>query len=204
MKRTLALIGIFVLVITMGLVNAEMPPTVDGHHKILNLSEGHGYFNRLHIGNESPLDLGFQFHVRGDSLITGAMNVTGNIIGANFIGDGSQLTGIDNPTPYGISSNGLIGYWTGENNALDYSGNGYDGTLAGDTTYSDGIFGTGFEFDGSGDNVNMGDIDAMDWAVEDSWFVSARIKFVAESGTRVIISKGGGKSKWMGTSYKFR
>lgn len=168
------------------------------------LCQGYNY-----IDCNSPLtgaDLGVEDGIEAK----GSIYAQGNMTADKYFGDGSQLSNIANcsgdgscelivydsevnPAPYGISSKNLIGYWTGENNALDYSGQGYDGSLEGNATYSDGIFGQGFEFDGSGDAFNMGDINAMDWAVDDSFSVSAWINFpTGVSGTDAFVSKGGG------------
>ena len=45
----------------------------------------------------------------------------------------------------------LVGWWRGEDNANDESGNGNNGTLHGDATYTSGQFGQAFTFDGSND-----------------------------------------------------
>jgi len=61
---------------------------------------------------------------------------------------------IDNNT--GFSETGLVGYWHGDGNALDYSGNGNDGTFAGDANANaEGVFNNSFSFDGTGDYVSI-------------------------------------------------
>jgi len=55
------------------------------------------------------------------------------------------------------SDNSLVGYWHGDGNALDYSGNGNDGTFAGNANASaPGVFNSSFGFDGNGDYVDTG------------------------------------------------
>jgi hypothetical protein len=48
----------------------------------------------------------------------------------------------------------LVGWWKGDNNANDSSGNGNNGTLNGDVTYTAGKIGNAFSFDGNGDYVS--------------------------------------------------
>lgn len=54
----------------------------------------------------------------------------------------------------------LVGYWSFNEGsgtvASDLSLNGYDGTLNGGVTWTDGIYGSGLHFDGSGANVGTG------------------------------------------------
>ena len=51
----------------------------------------------------------------------------------------------------------LIGYWPLDEGsgttAVDVSGNGHDGELIGDTSWTDGMFGGGLEFDGRRDGL---------------------------------------------------
>jgi hypothetical protein len=58
------------------------------------------------------------------------------------------------PTENAFLSYGLVGYWSGDDNALDYSGKGNDGTLSG-ATYTNGKFGKAFGFDGVNDYINF-------------------------------------------------
>jgi uncharacterized protein len=58
------------------------------------------------------------------------------------------------PDPVIMPADSLIGYWRGENNALDSSGHGLDGDFVGTPAYVQGIRGRAFHFDGaSGVNV---------------------------------------------------
>ncbi len=62
--------------------------------------------------------------------------------------------------------NGLVGAWdmslgaTG-NKVFDLSGNGNTGTLVANTHWVPGKFGSALDFDGSGDYVQLGDLDAL-------------------------------------------
>jgi sulfatase modifying factor 1 len=61
---------------------------------------------------------------------------------------------LDPPDP----NDGLQAYWNAENGAVDVTGNGHDGTFQGNaTTVASGPFGNAFNFDGSGDYINIGD-----------------------------------------------
>jgi hypothetical protein len=53
-----------------------------------------------------------------------------------------------------VSAN-LIGHWTGDGNALDSAGS-VDGALMGNTGYATGIYDQAFNFDGTGDYVELG------------------------------------------------
>jgi hypothetical protein len=64
----LALIGILSL---LGVVIAQNPSQIFGQDVVFNLSSGHGYFGRVCIGNETPLDLDQRLIVVGDANITG-------------------------------------------------------------------------------------------------------------------------------------
>ncbi|MFW6016764.1 MAG: LamG domain-containing protein, partial [bacterium] len=62
----------------------------------------------------------------------------------------------------GVDLNGLVGYWHGDGNALDYSGNGNDGTFNGDANAdAEGVWNNSFDFDGNGDYVKPTDFDAQ-------------------------------------------
>ncbi len=62
---------------------------------------------------------------------------------------------VNPPPPCATPPSGLVGWWKGENNALDSSGTN-NGTLAGNTTFGAARVGQGFVFDGNGDGVNVG------------------------------------------------
>ncbi|PIZ82772.1 hypothetical protein COX97_03130, partial [Candidatus Pacearchaeota archaeon CG_4_10_14_0_2_um_filter_05_32_18] len=50
---------------------------------------------------------------------------------------------------------GLVGYWSLDNDVKDHSGNGNDGQLFGDTKYTAGKYGKALTFDGLGDYVQV-------------------------------------------------
>ena len=60
-----------------------------------------------------------------------------------------------------IISNGLVSWWRGESNADDSAGTN-NGAAMGNTTYSAGKIGQAFDFDGSGDFVEIPDNDSLD------------------------------------------
>lgn len=57
------------------------------------------------------------------------------------------------------ASAALIASWSGEGNANDSSGNGYNGSLVGNTSYGTGVSGQGFVFDGNNDYVSFNNVD---------------------------------------------
>src|SRR5205809_699826 len=48
---------------------------------------------------------------------------------------------------YTPPASGLIGWWSGDGNALDSSGHGHDGTLQGGMGFTTGVFGQAFASD---------------------------------------------------------
>ena len=56
-----------------------------------------------------------------------------------------------------ISGQGLVGYWSANGHALDYSGTGNDGTAAGGVPYATGKMGQAFDFDGTNGRIDVGD-----------------------------------------------
>lgn len=65
-----------------------------------------------------------------------------------------------------FSTSGLLGHWKFDTNtgttAYDTSGNGYNGTLEGSPSWVIGKVGNALSFNGSNQDVNMGDIDTID------------------------------------------
>ncbi len=61
------------------------------------------------------------------------------------------------PVPTEPSTDGLVAYYTMENNVQDVSGNGLNGTLMGDPSYVAGIAGLALELDGEDDYVDCND-----------------------------------------------
>jgi len=97
-----------------------------------------------------------------------------NITADTYFGNISQTTGgysePETPTPYGLDNTGLIGYWSANGNAFDYSGNGNTGTLHNDVSYLGSAFSTGFKFDGDEDYVTIDDLDFTDKMSGSFWF----------------------------------
>jgi len=91
--------------------------------------------------------------------------------------------------------NGLVGWWTFDgkdmagNYAFDKSGNGNRGTLTGTNglpVRTVGKIGQGLSFDGVDDNVNVGDIDALDGA---SQFTISAWVYQRSLDVKVVLAK---------------
>ena len=102
-----------------------------------------------------------------------------------------------------VIPNGLIGYWTGNGTTADSTPNGNDGTLVGNTTYAQGIFGQAFSLDGSGDFVSIPDDDL--WSFSGDFTVAVWATFATLPGgsignpgsTFIAHDEGGGnQDKW--------
>src|SRR5882724_4384063 len=81
---------------------------------------------------------------------------------------------------------GLVGWWSGEGNALDLLGTN-NGTLFGNTTFGAGEAGQAFVFDGSGDAVQLGNpvsLRLQDFTIE-AWVKRG-------STSKVSLTPGGG------------
>ena len=57
---------------------------------------------------------------------------------------------------------GLVGLWHFDDNALDSSGNGNDGTVYGGVGYVAGMFDNALSFDGTDDYVEVAHADSLD------------------------------------------
>jgi len=87
----------------------------------------------------------------------------------------------------------LVAWWKlddGSGNiAIDSSGNGHNGTLAGDASWADGITGGALAFDGDGDYVDIGKDPSFD--ITNQITVSAWIKVSAfDRDWQAIVAKG--------------
>jgi hypothetical protein len=87
----------------------------------------------------------------------------------------------------------LIAHWTFDDGsgpgAADATGNGLDGTLMGETAWVEGIRGGGLEFDGDGDDVDVGTDAAFD--ITDRITVAAWVQVNAfDMDWQTIIAKG--------------
>ncbi len=88
----------------------------------------------------------------------------------------------------------LIAHWTGNNTAVDATGNGHDGTVNG-ATYVPGVIGDAFSFDGVNDSVI---VDA-DTALEPATLsVSLWVQAEQENHLRLLIDSthGAGQAGW--------
>ncbi len=84
------LFGVLLIIGLVSLTLAVTPPKVFGFDKIINLSNGFGYFDRISIGDSStPLDLNFSLEVIGDTNLLGVLNVSENVNASKFIGFGA-------------------------------------------------------------------------------------------------------------------
>ena len=89
------------------------------------------------IGND--LDVKGEMSIGQNLLISGNASISGNL----------TVAGTITPHAQGISTQGLVGYWSGDGNANDFSTSGNNGTFSAGT-YVAGKFGKAFSFDGSG------------------------------------------------------
>ncbi|MCA9062978.1 MAG: right-handed parallel beta-helix repeat-containing protein, partial [Planctomycetaceae bacterium] len=100
--------------------------------------------------------------VNGLEITAGDSTVRGLVIN-DFTGDGIHISGAGGNTIEGNiiglrpDGTGVIGgavsLWKGENNGLDSVGNN-DGTLSGGVTFTDGVVGDAFQFDGADDSLS--------------------------------------------------
>ncbi len=65
------------------------------------------------------------------------------------------IVGLIGPAAIGQGDPNLMGWWKFDGDASDASGNGRDGTLVGDATFSPGLLGQALVLDGTGDYVNV-------------------------------------------------
>lgn len=100
---------------------------------------------------------------------------------------------------FGSSSNrcqaDLVAHWTGDNSAMDASGNMHDGMING-ATFAPGIHGNAFSFDGVNDSVI---VDA-DTALEptNAFSIALWVQTIQENRTRILIDSthGAGQAGW--------
>jgi hypothetical protein len=88
---------------------------------------------------------------------------------------------------------GLVGWWSGDGNANDISGNSNNGILSGGVTFAAGEVGQAFSFDGSTGSVVVPDSTTLEVTTEftlDAWINPAALQSDPAQGG--IISKVGG------------
>ena len=82
------------------------------------------------------------------------------------------------PQAWATLDDGLVGYWPFNGNADDGSGNGYDGTVVGDTALTEDRLGnsnSAYYFDGNGDYIKIGqqpDFPSWDAYAVSVWFLN--------------------------------
>ena len=97
------------------------------------------------------------FSVNVDGILAGQQNNLTSVVTSNEGGLGAAASAsvivVAPPIvkkvfgPYTPPPAGLVGWWTGDGNATDISGNGNNGTLNGAATYGAGLLGQAFSFD---------------------------------------------------------
>jgi hypothetical protein len=98
-------------------------------------------------------------------------------------------------------TNGLQGYWSGNGNALDQSGNGRNGLINGNVTYTTGKFGQAFHFTGQG-KVEVADSPA--WNISGDMTIALWVNldtpYIDQTFWPTLISQDegpGSTRKWM-------
>lgn len=80
----------------------------------------------------------------------------------------------------------LVGHWKLDGDATDSSYQGNDGTVTGATSNSNGRINGAYDFDGSGDNINMGDVLDLD---TNNISISAWVKTNTTNKYMAVVSK---------------
>jgi len=85
---------------------------------------------------------------------------------------------VDSLSTYGFVDwdDSLVGWWRAEGNANDESKSGNHGEFIGNASTTGGRFGQAFEFNGSGDYVDLGDEEEFDFHKTDSFTISLWVK----------------------------
>jgi hypothetical protein len=131
--------------------------------------------------------------------------------GAYIIVTDGDYTALITPEPVNPGTDGLVAYYALENDALDASGNGLDGTIVGEPVFVEGPAGYGMalDFDGVDDVVELGQFDVVGQITLAAWIRADDF----EINDARIISKanewGGNDHWWMlstisETSLRFR
>jgi hypothetical protein len=93
------------------------------------------------------------------------------------------------PEPEGPSTEGLVAYYALEEDVLDGSGNGLDGTIIGDPVFVEGISGMALDFNGD-DYVDCGNNEVLN-SINDAMTVSAWVNIRSVTAAwMVMVNKG--------------
>lgn len=89
-----------------------------------------------------------------------------------------------------ISDKSLVAYYVfdREGKLMDLSGYGNHGTIAGATWTAKGRYGTGLEFDGIDNEVNLGTAPVLNFTSED-FTIACRMSCITTSATGIILSR---------------
>ena len=109
---------------------------------------------------------------------------------ADLDADDSSITDADVIAAKQYKDDSLVGWYRGEADATDSSSYGNDGTLGGDATVAAGLWGNALSFDGTGDYVEIGDVNELDFRVTDD-FTIASILFSSHAlgSSDIIVDK---------------
>jgi len=149
--------------------------------------------------------------------------------GTNFTSENITCYNLSTSDPDGDTVNNIYGWFVnatpfmnlslsfdskascGANCTKDYSGHHYNGTLGGPTIgdsaeptwNSSGKVGGAYTFDGSDDNITIGDISDFDFAESDTFSVEAWVKAASDT-TMAIAGKREKLTPWRGWYFGFR
>ena len=113
---------------------------------------------------------------------------TGNTYTLSFVSHGRPVTG-------------PVGWWQGENNSIDSSGNNNNGTLQGGSTYAAGEVNQAFNFDGATGTVIVPDSSSL--RVTNQITTEAWINATVFTGDQLVISKLGPVGIYGNNGYEY-
>jgi hypothetical protein len=91
---------------------------------------------------------------------------------------------------YSPPTAGLVGWWRGENNGNDSSGNGHNGTLGSTVNFGPGISGQAFSFQGGLGSGRVYVPDSPDFQLTSSLSIAAWINLSQPQATGAILMRG--------------
>jgi hypothetical protein len=165
-----ALTGAEVLAIFNAGANGKcgVPPLITSQPTNVTVTAGNNA--SFSVTATGSLPLSYQWRLNGTN-VSGATNSSvtisnaqpanaGNysVVVANFVTNVTSSNALLTVIPASLCvapPSGIVGWWPGNSNANDVI-NGNNGTLQGDATFVAGKVGQAFKFDGSGDQVNVG------------------------------------------------